>query len=134
MTHNFLARTHHIRSLRKLAILGSAAERHKVFVLFKYGKPGIFYCEGSKSGVEDWAKALKQSNYMGYTLGSPPNAIVTDPGTSEREVGSEQSDWRMERTDTTAQFAKHMEARSILDWWRAKMGFTGEMKGDGING
>jgi hypothetical protein len=132
MSHNFLARTHHIRSLRKLATLGASTERNSVFVIFKYGKPGIFYCEGNAKGVSEWAKSLKQLNYMGYTLCSAPNAIVRDPGSQHTEQHTMQRK-EMRRLDTTAEFAKHMEERGVLNWWRIKMGFTGEMKEEGTN-
>lgn len=128
MTHNFLARTHHVRSFKKLAILGSSAERHKVFVLFKFGKPGIFYCEGSKRGVTEWSKALKQQSYMGYVLCSAVHEIVYDhdDGAAKGKTSADEDVGKMERTDTTQQFGKYMEEKGVYDWWRVKMGFTGD--------
>jgi hypothetical protein len=140
---NFLAKTHHVRSLRKIAVLEASAKQHSVHVLFKYGRPGIFYCEGDGRGVAEWAKSLKQSNYLGYHLLASPHELSvhhhdtgTDTDTAMDPLAISQdrvAGWRMQRVETLSEFAQEMKKRGILLWWRQKMGFSNEMSTTEIN-
>lgn len=117
--YNFLARTHHIRSYKKLGHLEAAAKRHGVSVIHTYGRPGVFYCEGHEEGVSQWAKALKQRNYLGYVLVSSPHPVVRDG-----DAKSLQNVSPMKNVETMARLAEEMKSLGLLSWFRMRMGFA----------
>ena len=51
--------SHHIHATAKIKSIQSLAQEYKVHGIFKIGKPGYIYIDGTIKGVQSSVKALK---------------------------------------------------------------------------
>ncbi|KAF2094382.1 hypothetical protein NA57DRAFT_46406 [Rhizodiscina lignyota] len=118
---NALIRTHHITSRKKVAHLKKAAERLSCSVLLRSGgSPGIMYCEGSETSVQEFVSVVQKLRYKDFQLAARPATKWRDTCTattiSHRSIG-------LCEVPTVKEFASEMELQSILLWWRQAMGY-----------
>ena len=53
--------SHHIYARSKMKAIQSLSQEHKVRGIFKVGRPGYIYIDGTNKGVQSSVKALKVS-------------------------------------------------------------------------
>ncbi|KAI5365304.1 hypothetical protein Slin15195_G048370 [Septoria linicola] len=120
-----LIRTHHITSRKKVAKLRQAASAEAVYALIRYGgAPGIMYCEGDQIGVENWIASvqihMKRLRYKDFQLAIKPAEMEPNLNSlfqAKDMIGLHQA-------ESVKDFANHMKARGVLQWWRKGMGYA----------
>lgn len=81
------------------------------------------------TGLVDWVAAVQALRYKDFRCVSKPAMIsehVTDGGTERTGLSGGASGLTptgFHETDSIADFAKQMEARSLTWWWKRAMGY-----------
>ncbi|KAH7311558.1 hypothetical protein B0I35DRAFT_481512 [Stachybotrys elegans] len=114
---NCLIRTHHITSRKKVQRVRRAASQLNVdWLLIRSGSsPGLMFAEGpDETRLADWVAAVQALRYKDFQCVRKPAPAVAS--SCKRPDG-------FHEVDSTAAFAKEMEAKGLSSWWRKAMGY-----------
>lgn len=117
--YHALIRTHHITSRKKVATLKAAAKKLECFALLRSGGiPGVMYVESKyEQNAQAWTDIVHALRYKDYQLAAPPSC-ASETAVPSAEYGM------LREVSTVKEFGAEMEARGLLPWWRASMGFA----------
>lgn len=113
-----LIRTHHITSRKKVHRVHRAAKQLNVdWVLLRAGgSPGIMFAEGrDETSLVEWVAAVQALRYKDFRC-------VARPAKEANRARLQATGFH--ETESVAEFAKEMEKRGLLDWWKRGMGYT----------